>query len=100
MATLCVVIYVLYAVCLLATRVQTAVFKNQIDWVSLFTGSARPTQGRTSAIALVSKGFQIFDTVNQLRIRRRWLRIFTISNQSSVPTAYKQFTDAENPEEG
>lgn len=77
---------------------QTAVFKNQIDWIPLSTGSVRPTQGRTLAIAQVSGGSQSFNTVNSLRILGRWMRMFVIPNQSSVPMAYKQFTepDAEN----
>ncbi|KAF2854263.1 arsenate resistance ArsH [Plenodomus tracheiphilus IPT5] len=73
----------------------TAVFKNQIDWIPLSTGSVRPTQGRTLAIAQVSGGSQSFNTVNSLRILGRWMRMFAIPNQSSVPMAYTQFTDAE-----
>ncbi|KAH9827178.1 arsenate resistance ArsH [Teratosphaeria destructans] len=72
----------------------TAVFKNQIDWIPLSTGSVRPTQGRTLAIAQVSGGSQSFNTVNSLRILGRWMRMFTIPNQSSIPKAYTQFTDA------
>jgi len=75
--------------------VQTAVFKNQIDWIPLSTGSVRPTQGRTLAIAQVSGGSQSFNTVNSLRILGRWMRMFAIPNQSSIPMAYKQFTDEE-----
>ncbi|KAF1991957.1 arsenate resistance ArsH [Aulographum hederae CBS 113979] len=78
----------------------TAVFKNQIDWIPLSTGSVRPTQGRTLAIAQVSGGSQSFNTVNSLRILGRWMRMFTIPNQSSIPMAYKQFTDAEDTNEG
>lgn len=73
---------------------QTAVFKNQIDWIPLSTGSVRPTQGRTLAIAQVSGGSQSFNTVNSLRILGRWMRMFTIPNQSSIPKAYTQFLDA------
>ncbi|QDS75278.1 hypothetical protein FKW77_001017 [Venturia effusa] len=71
----------------------TAVFKNQIDWIPLSTGSVRPTQGRTLALAMVSGGSQSFNTVNSLRLLGRWMRMFTIPNQSSVPQAYTQFTD-------
>ncbi|KAK4989387.1 hypothetical protein LTR50_003263 [Elasticomyces elasticus] len=77
----------------------TAVFKNQIDWIPLSTGSVRPTQGRTLAIAQVSGGSQSFNTVNSLRILGRWMRMFAIPNQSSIPIAYKQFTE-EGGEEG
>ncbi|KAI5272033.1 arsenate resistance ArsH [Aureobasidium subglaciale] len=75
----------------------TAVFKNQIDWIPLSTGSVRPTQGRTLAIAQVSGGSQSFNTVNSLRILGRWMRMFVTPNQSSVPMAYTQFTDAQDP---
>ncbi|OAK97286.1 arsenate resistance ArsH [Phaeosphaeriaceae sp. SRC1lsM3a] len=74
----------------------TAVFKNQIDWIPLSTGSVRPTQGRTLAIAQVSGGSQSFNTVNSLRILGRWMRMFAIPNQSSIPIAYKQFTGEED----
>ena len=82
---------------IILTIMQTAVFKNQIDWVPLSTGSVRPTQGRTLAIAQVSGGSQSFNTVNSLRILGRWMRMFAIPNQSSIPMAYKQFTDAVDP---
>jgi arsenic resistance protein ArsH len=78
------------------TILQTAVFKNQIDWIPLSTGSVRPTQGRTLAIAQVSGGSQSFNTVNTLRILGRWMRMFAIPNQSSIPIAYKQFTEEED----
>ncbi|KAF2226114.1 flavo protein-like protein, partial [Elsinoe ampelina] len=78
----------------------TAVFKNQIDWIPLSTGSVRPTQGRTLAIAQVSGGSQSFNTVNSLRVLGRWMRMFTIPNQSSIPKAYTQFTDVDAEEGG
>lgn len=78
----------------------TAVFKNQIDWIPLSTGSVRPTQGRTLAIAQVSGGSQSFNTVNTLRVLGRWMRMFAIPNQSSIPMAYKQFTEPEDVEGG
>ncbi|KAI4190447.1 MAG: hypothetical protein LQ346_004917 [Caloplaca aetnensis] len=77
----------------------TAVFKNQIDWIPLSLGSVRPTQGRTLSVAQVSGGSQSFNSVNSLRILGRWMRMFTIPNQSSVPMAYTQFTD-DGAEEG
>ena len=81
-----------------ANKRETAVFKNQIDWIPLSTDSVRPTQGRTLAIAQVSGGSQSFNTVNSLRILGRWMRMFAIPNQSSIPMAYKQFTDAQDPD--
>ncbi|KAL4805152.1 flavoprotein-like protein [Aspergillus unguis] len=71
----------------------TAVFKNQIDWIPLSTGSVRPTQGRTLAIGQVCGGSQSFNAVNSLRILGRWMRMFTIPNQSSIPAAYTHFPD-------
>jgi hypothetical protein len=71
--------------------IQTGVFKLQIDWIPLSVGSVRPTQGRTLAIAQVCGGSQSFNAVNSLRILGRWMRMFTIPNQSSVPRAYTQF---------
>ncbi|RSL55392.1 NADPH-dependent quinone reductase ArsH [Fusarium duplospermum] len=70
----------------------TSIFKQQIDWIPLSSGSVRPTQGRTLAIAQVSGGSQSFNSVNSLRILGRWMRMFAIPNQSSVPKAYTQFT--------
>jgi len=72
----------------------TGVFKNQIDWLPLEIGSVRPTQGRTLAVMQVSGGSQSFNAVNTLRLLGRWMRMFTIPNQSSVPRAYEQFDDA------
>jgi len=73
----------------------TSVFKNQIDWLPLEIGSLRPTQGRTLAVMQVSGGSQSFNAVNTLRLLGRWMRMFTIPNQSSVPMAYKQFDDTD-----
>ncbi|GAA6020839.1 hypothetical protein JCM10207_001675 [Rhodosporidiobolus poonsookiae] len=73
----------------------TAVMKNQIDWVPLSTGSVRPTQGRTLAVCQVNGGSQSFNTVNVLRQLGRWMRMFTIPNQSSIPKAWTQFTDSD-----
>ncbi|RAH67855.1 arsenic resistance protein ArsH [Aspergillus aculeatinus CBS 121060] len=75
----------------------TAVFKNQIDWIPLSTGSVRPTQGRTLAIAQVCGGSQSFNAVNSLRMLGRWMRMFTIPNQSSIPKAYTHFPDEGQP---
>ncbi|KAH8548405.1 NADPH-dependent FMN reductase [Umbelopsis sp. PMI_123] len=69
----------------------TGVFKNQIDWIPLSIGSVRPTQGKTLAVAQVSGGSQSFNTVNTLRLLGRWMRMFTIPNQSSVPKAWTEF---------
>lgn len=69
----------------------TGVMKSQIDWIPLTVGSIRPTQGRTLAVMQVSGGSQSFNAVNSLRVLGRWMRMFTIPNQSSVPKAYQEF---------
>ena len=70
---------------------MSAVFKAQIDWVPLALGAIRPTQGKTLAVMQVCGGSQSFNVVNQLRVLGRWMRMFTIPNQSSVPKAYLEF---------
>ena len=72
---------------------MSAVFKAQLDWVPLALGAVRPTQGKTLAVMQVSGGSQSFNTVNQLRVLGRWMRMFTIPNQSSVPKAFTEFDD-------
>ena len=72
----------------------TAVMKNQIDWIPLEQGAIRPSQGRTLALMQVCGGSQSFNVVNSLRLLGRWMRMFTIPNQSSVPMAYQEFDDA------
>lgn len=71
----------------------TAVMKNQIDWIPLVQGAVRPSQGRTLAVMQVCGGSQSFNVVNTLRMLGRWMRMFAIPNQSSVPMAYKEFDD-------
>lgn len=71
---------------------MTAIMKAQIDWIPLSPiGGVRPTQGKTLAVMQVSGGSQSFNTVNQLRILGRWMRLLTIPNQSSVPKAWSEF---------
>jgi len=71
----------------------TGVMKNQIDWIPLEQGALRPSQGRTLAVMQVCGGSQSFNVVNTMRLLGRWMRMFTIPNQSSVPMAYKEFDD-------
>lgn len=71
---------------------MTGIMKTQIDWLPLsLIGGVRPTQGKTLALMQVSGGSQSFNTVNQMRILGRWMRLITIPNQSSVPMAWKEF---------
>jgi arsenical resistance protein ArsH len=69
----------------------TGILKNQIDWIPLSIGAVRPTQGRTLAVMQVSGGSQSFNSVNTMRLLGRWMRMFTIPNQSSVAKAYQEF---------
>ncbi|WP_226623389.1 arsenical resistance protein ArsH [Alloyangia pacifica] len=73
---------------------MTSVMKSQIDWIPLSLGSVRPTQGKTLAVMQVCGGSQSFNTVNQLRILGRWMRLLTIPNQSSVAKAWDEFDEA------
>jgi arsenic resistance protein ArsH len=72
---------------------MTGVFKSQIDWIPLSAGASRLTQGKTLALMQVSGGSQSFNAVNQMRILGRWMRMFTIPNQSSVAKAFQEFDD-------
>lgn len=72
----------------------TGLMKAQIDHLPLNIGSVRPTQGRTLAVMQVSGGSQSFNAVNTLRLLGRWMRMFTIPNQSSVAKAYDEFDEA------
>ncbi len=72
----------------------TGIMKAQIDHLPLEMKGRRPTQGRTLAVMQVSGGSQSFNAVNTLRLLGRWMRMFTIPNQSSVAMAYKEFDEA------
>ena len=72
----------------------TGIMKTQIDHLPLAYQGLRPTQGRALAVMQVSAGSQSFNSVNTLRILGRWMRMFTIPNQSSVAKAYEEFDEA------
>ena len=72
---------------------MTGIMKAQIDWIPLSLGGVRPTQGKTLAVMQVCGGSQSFNTVNQLRILGRWMRLITIPNQSSVAKAWAEFDE-------
>ncbi len=71
----------------------TGIMKTQIDHLPLAYRGMRPTQGRTLAVMQVSAGSQSFNSVNTLRLLGRWMRMFTIPNQSSVAKAFAEFDD-------
>jgi len=73
---------------------MSGIMKAQIDWIPLFMGAVRPTQGKTLAVMQVSGGSQSFNAVNQMRILGRWMRLVTIPNQSSIPKAFEEFDEA------
>jgi arsenical resistance protein ArsH len=73
---------------------MTGILKAQIDWIPLSIGAVRPTQGKTLALMQVSGGSQSFNAVNQMRVLGRWMRMFTIPNQSSVAKAFQEFDEA------
>jgi len=69
----------------------SGIMKLQIDHLPLAMDGIRPTQGRTLAVMQVSGGSQSFNSVNTLRLLGRWMRMFTIPNQSSVAKAFTEF---------
>jgi len=69
----------------------SGVMKTQVDWIPLSQGAVRPTQGKTLAVMQVSGGSQSFNAINNMRVLGRWMRMFTIPNQSSVAKAYQEF---------
>jgi len=72
---------------------MTGIMKAQIDWIPLTMGAIRPTQGKTLAVMEVSGGSQSFNAVNQMRILGRWMRMITITNQSSIAKAFQEFNE-------
>lgn len=72
---------------------MSGLIKHQIDWIPLSIGAVRPTQGKTLAVMQVCGGSQSYNAVNTLRVLGRWMRMFTIPNQSAVPKAYQEFHD-------
>ena len=72
----------------------SGIMKTQIDHLPLAMAGMRPTQGRTLAVMQVSAGSQSFNSVNTLRVLGRWMRMFTIPNQSSVAKAFNEFDEA------
>jgi arsenic resistance protein ArsH len=72
----------------------TGIMKAQIDHLPLAMKGLRPTQGRALPVMQVSAGSQSFNSVNTLRVLGRWMRMFTIPNQSSVAKAYEEFDEA------
>ena len=70
---------------------MSAVFKNQIDWLPLSSGAVRPSQGKVLALMQVSGGSQSFNALNNMRVLGRWMRMFTIANQSSIAKVYQEF---------
>lgn len=72
---------------------MSGLMKAQIDHIPLSIGALRPTQGRTLALMQVNGGSQSFNAVNNMRILGRWMRMFTIPNQSSIARAHEQFDE-------
>lgn len=71
----------------------SGLMKHQIGWIPLSIGAVRPTQGKTLAVMQVCGGSQSYNAVNTLRVLGRWMRMFTVPNQSSVPKAYQEFNE-------
>ncbi|ENV82333.1 arsenical resistance protein ArsH [Acinetobacter bouvetii DSM 14964 = CIP 107468] len=72
---------------------MSSILKAQIDWIPLAAGAIRATQGKTLALMQVCGGSQSFNTLNQMRVLGRWMRMIAIPNQSSVPKAFLEFDE-------
>ncbi|MBB5190976.1 arsenic resistance protein ArsH [Silvimonas terrae] len=72
----------------------SGVMKAQIDWIPLFAGGTKPTQGKTLAVMAVCGGVHSFNAVNQMRQQGRWMRMIAIPNQVSIPAAFNEFDEA------
>lgn len=72
---------------------MSGLMKAQIDHIPLSIGAVRPTQGRTLALMQVNGGSQSFNAVSNMRILGRWMRMFTIPNQSSIARAHDEFDE-------
>ena len=71
---------------------MTGILKAQIDCTPLSAiGGKRPTQGKTLALIQFSSDSRLFNTVNQMRVLGRWMRMITIPNQSSLRKAWLEF---------
>lgn len=73
---------------------MSGLLKAQIDHIPLEIGAIRPTQGRCLALMQVCGGSQSFNAVNTMRVLGRWMRMFTIPNQSSIARAWQEFDEA------
>lgn len=71
----------------------SSILKSQIDWLPFALSGAHSTQGKTLALCQISGGFQSFNTLNQMRIVGRWMRMIVIPNQSSIPQVSSEFDD-------
>ncbi len=56
-------------------------------------GRRAPHPGQDSGGDASVRRFAVVNTVNQLRVLGRWMRMFTIPNQSSVPKAFLEFDE-------
>jgi arsenical resistance protein ArsH len=79
---------------------MTGIMKTMIDWIPLSDGAVRPTQGKTLALMQVTGGSQSFNSLNQMRILGRWMRLVTIPNQSSIAKAWLEFDGGDRLPEG
>jgi arsenical resistance protein ArsH len=72
---------------------MSGLLKTMIDWIPLNIGAVRPTQGKALALMQVTGGSQSFNALNNMRVLGRWMRMYTIPNQSSVAKAYNEFNE-------
>ena len=72
---------------------MTGVFKNIIDWMPCQGGATVTTEGKPVAVMSVTGGAQSFNTVNNMRLVAKWIRMPVCSEQLVVPYSHDSIPD-------
>ncbi|MDU2943760.1 MAG: NAD(P)H-dependent oxidoreductase [Citrobacter sp.] len=75
------------------THPKVTELRELVRWCDGMVWSSPERHGAMSAVMQVCGGSQSFNAVNQMRILGRWMRMFTIPNQSSVAKAWQEFDE-------
>ena len=75
------------------THPKVTELRELVRWCDGMVWSSPERHGAMSAVMQVCGGSQSFNAVNQMRILGRWMRRFTIPNQSSVAKAWQEFDE-------
>ena len=72
---------------------MTGMFKNIIDWMPCNGGAAQSTEGKPVAVMSVTGGAQSFNTVNNMRLVAKWIRMPVCTEQLVVPYSHDSIPD-------